>query len=106
MIEPTDRRRSNGGKRANAGRRATDLRSLSISDIGVSFDQPVEYASEVIVTQCGSCGAIQWEPYSVVVTATDPLPEPDNDGFLYPVLATVAMPGRKAKHRRGCPNKE
>lgn len=94
-----------GGQRANAGRRATDLRSLTIRDIGVSFDQPVEYASEIIVTQCGSCGAIHWEPYHVVVTSTEPLPKPDKDGFLYPVLATVSMPGRKAKHHRDCPNK-
>lgn len=84
----------------------TDLRSLSISDIGVTFDQPVEYTSEIIVTQCGSCGAVHWEPYHVVVTATEPLPTPDKDGFLYPVLATVQMLGREAKHSKNCPNKD
>ena len=35
-----------GGARVNAGRRMTDLRSLNISDVGVAFDEPVEYCAE------------------------------------------------------------
>lgn len=93
-----------GGRRANAGRRATDLRSLDISAVGVDFGEPVEYAAEVIITQCGSCGAVHWEPFAVVVTATTER-EPDAEGFRYHVLAKVQMAGREAKHSRTCPNK-
>lgn len=88
----------------NAGRRATDLRSLNISDVGIDFGEPVEYAADVVITQCGSCGAVHWESFNVVVSATTER-EPDEDGFRYHILATVAMPGRTAKHRLGCPNK-
>lgn len=95
-----------GGARANAGRRATDLRSLDIGDVGVAFDEPVEYCAEgLVITQCGACGAVGWEPYHVRITPIAPLPQPDGSGEHFPTLATVAMPAREAKHSRACPNR-
>ena len=95
-----------GGARVNAGRRATDLRSLNISDVGVAFSEPAECRTDgLTVTQCLVCGAVSWEPYTVTVTAIEPLPQPDGNGEYFPALATVQMDGRVAKHSRGCPNR-
>ena len=97
-----------GGARVNAGRRMTDLRSLNISDVGVAFDEPVEYCAEgLVVTQCGACGAVSWEPYHVRITPIEPV-ERQSNGEIYehwPTLATVQMDGRVAKHSRTCPNR-
>lgn len=93
-----------GGRRANAGRRTTDLRSLDIGDTGIDFNEPVEYTADVTITLCGSCNAVSWQPYTVIASAITAQP-PDEHGFCYPVLATVQMPGRVAKHSRNCPNK-
>ena len=86
----------------------TDLRSLKISDVGVAFDEPVEYCAEgLVVTQCGACGAVSWEPYHVRVTYIAPL-LCRSTGEIYehwPTPATVQMDGRVAKHSRGCPNR-
>lgn len=93
-----------GGTRPNAGRPMTDLRMLDISNVGIAFDQPVEYCAEgLVVTQCGACGAVSWEPYHVRVSPIEPQLG-DGDGFGI-TLATVQMAGRQAKHHKNCINK-
>lgn len=99
------KRPGGGGAQPGAGRPAVDLRSLDISDVGVAFDQPVEYTAEgLVITKCGACGAVGWEPYHVRVSPIEPLPQPNGNGECWPTLATVQMPGRVAKHGKQCPN--
>lgn len=98
----TDGRRHNGGHSTgpNAGRPATDLRSLDIGDVGVEFGEPVTYHADLTVVRC-SCGAVGWEPYTVTVRrATER--EPDANGDAFHVLASVEMAGRQMKHRKRC----
>ena len=90
----------------NAGRIMTDLRSLNISDFGIVLSEPAEcHTDGLTVTKCLVCGAVSWEPYTVTVTAIEPLPQPDSNGEYFPALATVKLPVRAAKHSKSCPNK-
>ena len=100
------KRPGGGGAQPGAGRPAVDLRSLDIGAVGLEFGEPVEYCAEgLVITKCGGCGAVSWEPYHVRVTPIEPV-ERQSNGDVYehwPTLATVQMPGRVAKHGKKCP---
>ena len=91
-----------GGKRPGSGRPPANLRHLDISNIGLEFNEPVIYTSDVTAEKC-SCGRMGWSDYSVTVTAATWHDEPDEQGNHYPVLATVTMGGQPLRHTKDCP---
>lgn len=96
------------GKHGKQGRKRTSFRQLGdgigdeiakfVSMLGESADITV---GNIEIVRC-ACGAISISDYWLLAHAHSPLPEPDSDGNIYPLLGRVDVKGTKPQHRKNC----
>lgn len=96
------------GSTPGPGRKRTSLRQLGdsigdeirnfVSMLGESADITV---GNVEIVRC-ACGAISISDYWLLAHAHNPLPEPDEQGNIYPLLGRVDVKGTKPQHSKRC----
>lgn len=96
------------GSPPGPGRKRTSFRQLgdSIGDEIAKFVSMLGESADITVgnieiVRC-ACGAISISDYWLLAHAHSPLPEPDEQGNIYPLLGRVDVKGTKPQHRKNC----